>query len=280
MTATVCILASSSRGNATAISFDDSGRFVLVDAGISPARVREAITRSGSLLRCQRLRAIFLTHLDSDHWANSWAAQVRRHPVPVIVRHQHAELALALGVPPACLRTLVTSFRLGDTASVVATKVSHDEIGSTAFRFDCEYASIGHATDLGCVEEGLIEAFAGVDILNIESNYDEEMQVRSNRPEFLKRRIMGDRGHLSNEQAVAAVARLASGGTIRHLNLLHLSQDCNRPEIVREVFEKRVGANIASMHISSPDQPTRPVAHSDSKFGKDQARLGPVLSRS
>ncbi len=260
MTATVCILASSSRGNATAISFDDSGRFVLVDAGISPKRVRAAILESGSVARFQRLRAIFLTHLDSDHWTASWAAQMKRAPVPILVRKEHAPLAVKLGVPATCLRTMNgAAFRLGDTATITAIPVPHDDLGSTAFRMDCEHASIGHATDLGCVDDELVDAFASVDILNIESNYDEEMQLRSSRPEFLKRRIMGNAGHLSNEQSVAAVAKIAAHGTLRHLNLLHLSEQCNRPEIVREAFGAGVPSMADCLHISAPTAPTPAV---------------------
>ncbi len=256
MAATVCILASSSRGNATAISFDDSGKFVLIDAGISPKRVRDSINKTGAVARFQRLRAILLTHLDTDHWTASWSAQLARAPVPVIVRAEHADKAIALGVPRSCIRTINGTFRLGETATVTAIAVAHDEAGSTAFKLECEHATIGHATDLGCVEQELLEAFAGVDILNIESNYDEAMQLSSPRPEFLKRRIMGGRGHLSNEQSAAAVATLAANGTIRHLNILHLSEQCNRPEIVREVFRAQVPAMAARMHISAPATPT------------------------
>jgi phosphoribosyl 1,2-cyclic phosphodiesterase len=257
MAATLCTIASSSRGNATAIAFDDSGRFVLVDAGISPKRVREGIAQSGSIASFQRLRAIFLTHLDTDHWTASWAAQMRRHPVPVIVRREHEQQALDAGVPRACLRVMGGEFRLGDAAMVRAVAVAHDEAGSTAYRFDCENdgTAIGHATDLGCVDDDLLEAFAGIDLLSIESNYDEAMQIRSPRPDFLKRRIMGDAGHLSNEQSACAVEALARAGEIAHLTLLHLSQECNTPELARRAVEARVKGVVGEITVSSPTAP-------------------------
>ena len=229
MTARICVLGSSSRGNATAVSFDDSGKFVLIDAGLTPRRVRAALVAAGAAAHCHTLRAIFLTHLDRDHWSLSWVRQLQRSPVPVIVRRAHAELALSMGVPAACLRPMESAFSLGSTAEVRLIAVPHDDVGSTAFRFDCENAHIGHATDLGAVSDELLDGFAGLDILSIESNYDEEMQRNSPRPYFLKQRIMGGRGHLSNTQAVDAVRALTATGSVRHLILLHLSQECNCP---------------------------------------------------
>ncbi|NDG65215.1 MAG: MBL fold metallo-hydrolase, partial [Planctomycetes bacterium] len=68
MSASICVLGSSSRGNATAISFDDSGKFILVDAGLTPRGVRTALVAASATARFHTLRAIFLTHLDRDHW--------------------------------------------------------------------------------------------------------------------------------------------------------------------------------------------------------------------
>ena len=256
MSASICVLGSSSRGNATAISFDDSGKFILVDAGLTPRGVRTALVAASATSRFHTLRAIFLTHLDRDHWSPSWARQLQRSPVPVIVRRAHAELALASGVPAECLRPMDAAFTLGKTADVRLVKVPHDEIGSTAFRFDSENAHIGHATDLGSVSDELLEAFADLDMLSIESNYDEEMQRNSPRPAFLKQRIMGGRGHLSNVQSVEAVRALTANGSVRHLVLLHLSQDCNCPTLVREFFHAQLPVMKASLTISRPYEPT------------------------
>lgn len=256
MSATVCVLGSSSRGNATAISFDDSGRFILVDAGLTPRRVRAALVEAGASARFHTLRAIFLTHLDRDHWSLSWAKQLQRAPVPVILRSAHVRQALAMGVPAACLRPIDGPFRLGETAEVRPVAVPHDEAGSTAFRFDCDHARIGHATDLGRVTDELLETFRDLDMLSIESNYDEALQRMSPRPAFLKARIMGGNGHLSNDQAVEAARLLTASGTVRHLVLLHLSQECNRPQIVRDLFCARLPAMAASIVISRPNEPT------------------------
>lgn len=256
MSASLCVLSSSSRGNATAISFDDSGKFILVDAGLTPRAVRTALVTASATSRFHTLRAIFLTHLDRDHWSPSWTRQLQRAPVPVIVRREHAELALSSGVPAECLRPMDDAFALGKTAEVRLIKVPHDEIGSTAFRFDSENARIGHATDLGSVSEQLLEAFADLDMLSIESNYDEQMQRNSPRPAFLKKRIMGGFGHLSNVQALDAARLLTASGSVRHLVLLHLSQDCNCPNLVRDFFQAQLPAIATSLTVSRPNEPT------------------------
>ncbi len=84
-------------------------------------------------------------------------------------------------------------------------RLAHDRTGSHAFHFSSPHGTIGYATDLGYVPMMLVEHFCGVDILAIESNYDPEMQRTSGRPLFLRQRITGGGGHLSNLQALKAV---------------------------------------------------------------------------
>ena len=96
--------------------------------------------------------------------------------------------------------------------------------------------SVGYASDLGCGSAELVEAFAGVDVLALEYNHDEKMERTSPRPKFLVERVLGDCGHLSNQQAAdftAAVAARSGHGFPSHLVQLHLSRDCNHPELAR-----------------------------------------------
>lgn len=258
MTAALCILASGSSGNASAVSFDGSGRFVLVDAGLSPSRVRVRLAESRGPF--ERLRAILLTHLDHDHWHKDWAKQLARSPVPVLLRREHAAEAVELGVPAECVTVIGETARLGDAATVRACAVPHDEVGSTAYRFDCAHGSIGFATDLGRVTDELHAMLEGVDTLAIESNYDPAMQMASPRPAFLKRRIMGGAGHLSNEQATAAAAVVAESGRLRNVAFIHLSRDCNAPHIVESLARERLDAATCSVVVSTRERPTPVMA--------------------
>jgi ribonuclease BN (tRNA processing enzyme) len=133
--------------------------------------------------------------------------------------------------------------------------LAHDEQGVTAFRFDltpsnAPHARLGFATDLGHTTDAFIDHVRGVDVLAIESNYCPQMQLASSRPAFLKRRIMGGSGHLSNQQALDAIERIAPR---QHVVLLHLSRECNRPELVADMH---AGADYA-LTISEQHKPTR-----------------------
>jgi phosphoribosyl 1,2-cyclic phosphodiesterase len=90
----------------------------------------------------------------------------------------------------------------------------------------------------------LIDDFADLDVLAIESNYDPEMQRTSGRPFFLQQRIMGGKGHLSNQQAfdaVRAVLDRCERSGVRlpsHIVLLHRSRECNCPKLLRRIFAR------------------------------------------
>jgi len=235
---TLTMLASGSSGNATVVSFGAlTRRVVMIDAGISPKRVRE-----GLLHRCApgtELGAILLTHLDGDHWHRGWSAQLARRPVPVLLRAAHYAGALALGIPRTCLHVIEGEAALGDRARVRAVRTPHDEDGSTAFVIDSPAGRMGWATDLGSVHDDLVEALTGVDLLGLECNYDEALQRESPRPWHLKQRIMGGHGHLSNDQAMEALDRIRAVAAPAGVALIHLSRDCNCPHLVARLLGAR-----------------------------------------
>ena len=118
-------------------------------------------------------------------------------------------------------------------------RLPHDRQGTNAFLVQTSVGRVGYATDLGHVPGELVARFAGVDLLAIESNYDPDMQRRSSRPLFVKRRIMGKLGHLSNAEAFEAVQQITARsprGRPKHIVLLHRSHQCNDPDLVRRLF--------------------------------------------
>src|SRR5205823_4877537 len=130
--------------------------------------------------------------------------------------------------------------------------LAHDQDGSHGFVIEGFGCRVGYATDLGHVPAELLEHFEGVDLLALESNYDRGMQVNSGRPWFLKQRIMGGRGHLSNEQAYEAIRRLLDRCERKrrplpnHIVLMHRSLECNCPDLVRRLFSRdaRIAARL------------------------------------
>ncbi len=243
MSLELCILASGSAGNCSVIR-DDGGRAMLVDAGIGPRTLATRLNGTG--VEPDQIRAICLTHLDRDHLNLNNVAFWIRHGIRLYVHETRAE-ELRRAVPIATLQALIEPFEREfsplDGVNVSAISLLHDDTGSHGFVFEGSDSRIGYATDLGRVPVRMFEMFQELDVLAIESNYDPQMQRESDRPSFLKQRIMGGRGHLSNEQAFEAVRKILDGAERRgdrlpgHIALLHRSQQCNCPRIVRRLFE-------------------------------------------
>ncbi len=218
------VLASGSRGNCSALCFGGE-RVALIDLGLSPRRTSELLARSG--LDLDAVGDALLTHLDRDHFHKGW---IRRLPgrTRLHLHRRHVSRAMREGIATRRIEVFDDEFALESGARAWGTHVAHDASGVAAFRIEAGGVSIGYGTDLGRPCGRLAKRLAGVDLLAIESNYCPRMQARSDRPAFLKKRITSGAGHLSN----AECAELA--GAIRpreHVVLLHLSQECNKPEL-------------------------------------------------
>jgi phosphoribosyl 1,2-cyclic phosphodiesterase len=235
-----CFLASGSSGNCTVVR--TPGGVMLIDAGIGP---RTAARRmSGTGVRPGDVSAICLTHLDRDHFNLNWVDAVVRRGIEVFChRSRVGDLARIAG--DAEFAKLLRPFGEAPFEPVLGLSccgidLAHDVDGSQGFVFEGFGYRAGFATDLGHVPGHLVERFEGVNLLALESNYDPEMQRASGRPWFLKQRIMGGRGHLSNEQALSAVRAVLDRARRLpdHIVLLHRSRECNCPKLVRALFQR------------------------------------------
>jgi phosphoribosyl 1,2-cyclic phosphodiesterase len=242
MSLEVCVLASGSSGNCTIVRAEQ-GVF-LIDAGIGPRTLRKRLDGTGVDLR--DIRAICLTHLDSDHFRPSWLGTMLNLGIRIHCHRTRVPDVLQILDHPA-IEPLVCGFEreFELIADVVAHAIplAHDRTGSHGFVFQSAGCRIGYATDLGRVPTSLLELFSDLDLLALESNYDVQMQLQSPRPSFLKDRIMGGRGHLSNQQAFDAVCELLDRAERRrrlprHIVLLHRSRQCNCPRLLRKHFEQ------------------------------------------
>lgn len=244
------VLASGSGGNCSIVCAAPacSGAAILVDLGLSRRRTRLELERAG--LGLDAIDAVALTHLDSDHcqplWTRCLPARTR-----VLAHRAHARQARALGWSAHRLETFDDSEALALNGVVIRARLaSHDRIGVAAFRIACAGAELGHATDIGRPTDALARFLKGVDALGLESNYCPIMQLKSSRPALLKRRIMGGAGHLSNEQSAEMVARIKPRSQVV---LLHLSRQCNRPEIALSRHAAHgVPAALSWQHKSTP----------------------------
>lgn len=256
------VLASSSAGNASVLVADTprGRRQILLDAGLSPRATRDALARLG--LRLEDTAAVLFTHFDHDHAKASWAGVAKATGLRLACARAHRREALGRGYPDGALVHFDPdrgAFDL-DGLRVTPCENPHDEGVTIAFRIESEAGGLGYATDLGRGHDALVSTLRGVGVLAIESNYDPAMQLASARPEFLKRRIMGGAGHLSNAECADLVARIASGAPPEHIVLLHLSRQCNDPALVRTLWRARLPHLAERLAIARHDAPVGPVA--------------------
>jgi phosphoribosyl 1,2-cyclic phosphodiesterase len=217
---------------------------MLLDAGIGPRIVSRRLTGAG--VQVSDVSAICLTHLDRDHFAPVWVNHIVRLGI-IVHCHERCVDDLKKIAENRLLAALIRPFgelRFTPMPGVAAIPIAlaHDREGSHGFVLEGYGRRIGYATDLGYVPDPLVEHFSDLDVLALESNYDPHMQERSPRPIFLKRRITGGSGHLSNQQALDAIRRMLDQAERRerplpaHIVLLHRSRQCNCPRLVRELF--------------------------------------------
>ncbi len=222
----LCTLASGSDGNCTYIS--DGKTNILIDAGISARRI---VRELGMLeIGASEISAVFITHEHTDHICGLRALAERCTELRIFASHGTArgiaEREHFLSERVEKVKT-DCAIMVGDI-SVTAFKTPHDTYESVAYRIESGEKSIAVATDLGFVDDVLLDNIAGADILLLEANYDERRLHCGRYPEFLKQRIAGKRGHLSNKEC-AKCATLAINRGTRHVILGHLSAENNTP---------------------------------------------------
>ena len=218
--------ASSSAGNAALLSC--GGSHILIDAGISCRRIRAALRQRGLSLR--DLSAVLITHTHTDHIAGL-ATLIKSCQAPVYCSE---ETARQLCYRLAGVERVLAAFPLGgETAAggcrITSVPTSHDSPGSTGFRVDSPEGSLGYLTDTGVLPDAA-DRLLGVDLLVLEANHDVETLRSGPYPYYLKRRVLGPQGHLSNDDAARFARQSAEAGT-GEIILVHLSRENNTPQM-------------------------------------------------
>ena len=242
---TLHTLSSGSQGNCLLLS--DGGTHILVDAGISTRRIKVGLAQLE--LSMDELDGILITHEHTDH-ISGLATLIKHHTVPLYASPGTArQLAYRLAGVEPLLRPQDpgTEFCIG-SCRVTAFATSHDAAQSMDYRIDGS-GSVGILTDTGYVTPEAEETLPGVGLLVLESNHDEEWLLSGPYPYYLKQRILGARGHLSNAAAGAFARRLAEGGT-RQFVLAHLSRENNTPERARQTLERALAGLDAAVTVA------------------------------
>jgi phosphoribosyl 1,2-cyclic phosphodiesterase len=262
------VLASGSGGNASLIECGGFG--VLIDVGLGPRQLASRLVSRG--LSWAAVQAVLLTHTHSDHWKDPTLSHLLRrrialycHPSHHTVLRTYSALFGAM-VSAGLVHSYDPEQPLQLTPDLVCRPfaVRHDGGATFGFRFESardllgQSLALAYAADLGSWNEELVQLLSDVDLLAVEFNHDVGMQHASGRTPRLIARVLGDEGHLSNDQAAAllrAILERSTPGRLRYLVQLHLSQECNRPGLARDAArrvldELRSGAEL---HTASQD---------------------------
>jgi len=240
------VFASGSTGNCSLVRA--GGASVLVDAGISAKRIREGLARAGLLP--SELDGIFITHEHSDH-IRGLSVLLKKNPVPLCAPGT-AAAALVRAVPGAdvYLRPIEPEqVTVLGGLRVTAFSTPHDAAGSVGYRFSAADGCLGFATDTGCVTETMLRYLSDTDAVLIEANHDVEMLRNGRYPPYLQKRILSDRGHLSNAECTFLAAVLARRGT-KKLVLGHLSKENNRPGLALETVLRGTEGTDAEVFVA------------------------------
>lgn len=227
----LCTLASGSSGNAVLVFNETTS--LLIDAGISAKRICDGLRQLG--LEPAQLDAICITHSHSDH-ISGLRVLLKRVTCPVyateatgaVIARQVEGAAERLHTlqpqEPVCFGNL----------KVQAFSTPHDAPGSVGYTISDGERKCSVVTDLGFVTEEVRQSIYGSHLALVEANHDVDWLKSGAYPPYLKRRILGDGGHLSNEDSGELCCELAEHGT-QKLVLAHLSHENNTPERARSV---------------------------------------------
>jgi phosphoribosyl 1,2-cyclic phosphodiesterase len=227
---------------------------LLFDAGISGRQAELRLSSHGRDIRS--VDAVIISHDHCDH-ARCLGIYQRKFGLPVFVTEPTLEAAGAYNNLGSVTRvshfTAGRALQFGDVV-VETIPTPHDASDGVVFVVDDGQRRLGILTDLGHVFDSLDTVLESLDAVLIESNYDVEMLDNGPYPEFLKRRIRGPGGHLSNVEA-AGLLNAAADGRLQWACLAHLSEENNAPETAlqthRDILGNRLGLCVASRYEAS-----------------------------
>ena len=240
----LCSIASGSSGNCIYVGSDHT--HLLVDTGISKKRIDEGLHTLG--MKGEELSGILITHEHSDH-IQGLGVFSRKYGIPVYATKgtlKGIREYKSLGkMPDGLLHEIEndTDFLLGDL-TIHPFAISHDAYEPSGYRIACGKRSVAVATDLGVYDDYTVDNLKGLDAVLLEANHDIHMLEVGPYPYPLKRRVMGEKGHLSNEVSGRLLCDILHDN-LKQVVLGHLSKENNYAELAYETvkLEVTVGDN-------------------------------------
>ncbi|MDO5416032.1 MAG: MBL fold metallo-hydrolase [Lachnospiraceae bacterium] len=232
-------IASGSSGNCIYVGTENT--HILIDAGISNKRIEQGLNEIG--LKGSELSGVLITHEHSDH-IKGLGVLARKHQLPIYGTQETLEEIAgkaSLGAYPKELFRPIrpdVDFQIGDL-SAKPFRIDHDAANPVAYRIQSGRKSVAVATDMGHFDQYIIDHLQGLDALLLESNHDVRMLETGPYPYYLKRRILGDHGHLSNETC-GRLLNYILHDNLKKILLGHLSKENNYEDLAYETVRLEI----------------------------------------
>lgn len=238
----IATVASGSSGNCVYVGSDNT--HVLVDVGISGKRTEMGLNANG--ISMKDISAILITHEHIDH-INGLGVISRKYEIPIYTTEGTADAIrknTKLGKIPEDLYVNIESdspFYIGDL-EVCPFNISHDAAQPVAYRFNKGNKSVAVATDMGKYDDYIVNNLSNLDALLIEANHDVRMLLAGTYPYYLKQRILGEKGHLSNETSGKLINDILHDG-LKYIMLGHLSKENNYEDLAYETVKSEIAVS-------------------------------------
>lgn len=229
-------LASGSSGNCYFIGTDAYG--ILVDAGIGIRTIKKHLKDLG--IGLDRIRAVLITHDHADH-IKAVGHLGEKFGIPI---YSTPEIHIGINKSYCVTEKLSTSVRYLSKGTqiqiedfrIIAFEVPHDGTDNVGYCIEVDGKTFSFLTDLGHITSTAAEYICKANYLILEANYDEEMLKMGSYPQYLKERIAGSNGHMSNRETAEFLAENINEG-LKYIWLCHLSKDNNHPELAYKTVE-------------------------------------------
>ena len=251
MTLRFASIGSGSKGNCLVAEVGNTR--VLIDCGLSPRETERRLARIG--LAPADISGILVTHEHDDHAGQAYPFAAL-HRLPVWLTHGTQAAMAESGKVPGDVdtRTILgrDAFAIGDV-EVRPYTVPHDAREPVQFVLSDGAFRLGVLTDIGASTTHVEATLSGCDALVLETNHDLDMIWGGDYPKWLKERITGPFGHLSNGQAEQLLGAL-DRSKLKHVFAAHLSQHNNRPELAREALARAMGCTVDWIGLSTQEE--------------------------
>lgn len=239
----LCSLASGSSGNCTFVSSGHTK--LLIDAGVSGRKIENGL--NSLEVSAGEIQGILVTHEHADH-IQGLGVLARRYHTPIYGTAETITSILKMKstgrIQEELLHYVVPdkTFQINDI-TVEPFSTSHDASNPVCYTFRADGHKIGMATDLGKYDDYIVSKLTGSEILLLEANHDVNMLMVGGYPYYLKQRILGDRGHLSNENSARLICRLFHE-KLKYITLAHLSKENNFEELAYETVRAELNSLV------------------------------------